>query len=144
MADVFEQIDRVNQQARAELAAVNSAAELEQFRIKYLGSNGQLKDLMKLLGQAPKEQKPAVGQRVNAVKTDLTAAFEERKSNLGGAVASGILEDVTEPGRQPQIGNTHIIMKVIDELTELVKGFGAKGLAYIAVEASGEHRSTFA
>ena len=34
--------------------------------------------------------------------------------------------------------------KQIDELTELVKGFGAKGLAYIAVEASGEHRSTFA
>jgi aspartyl-tRNA synthetase len=34
--------------------------------------------------------------------------------------------------------------KQIDELTEFVKGFGAKGLAYIAVEASGEHRSTFA
>lgn len=32
----------------------------------------------------------------------------------------------------------------IDELTERVKTFGAKGLAYIAVEASGEHRSTFA
>jgi aspartyl-tRNA synthetase len=34
--------------------------------------------------------------------------------------------------------------KQIDELTEFVKGFGAKGLAYIAVEASGDHRSTFA
>jgi aspartyl-tRNA synthetase len=33
--------------------------------------------------------------------------------------------------------------KQIDELTEYVKGFGAKGLAYLAVEASGEHRSTF-
>jgi aspartyl-tRNA synthetase len=34
--------------------------------------------------------------------------------------------------------------KQIDELTEFVKTFGAKGLAYLAVEASGEHRSTFA
>lgn len=34
--------------------------------------------------------------------------------------------------------------KQIDELTEFVKGFGAKGLAYLAVEASGGHRSTFA
>ncbi len=34
--------------------------------------------------------------------------------------------------------------KQIDELTERVKTFGAKGLAYIAVEGSGEHRSTFA
>jgi aspartyl-tRNA synthetase len=33
--------------------------------------------------------------------------------------------------------------KQIDELTDFVKSFGAKGLAYIAVESSGEHRSTF-
>jgi aspartyl-tRNA synthetase len=34
--------------------------------------------------------------------------------------------------------------KQIDELTEYVKTYGAKGLAYIAVDASGQHRSTFA
>ncbi len=34
--------------------------------------------------------------------------------------------------------------KQIDELTEFAKGFGAKGLAYVAIEALGEHRSTFA
>jgi len=34
--------------------------------------------------------------------------------------------------------------KDIDELTQYVASFGAKGLAYLAVEASGEHRSTFA
>ncbi len=34
--------------------------------------------------------------------------------------------------------------KEIDELTQYVSSFGAKGLAYLAVEASGEHRSTFA
>ncbi len=34
--------------------------------------------------------------------------------------------------------------KEIDELTQFVATFGARGLAYLAVEASGEHRSTFA
>ena len=34
--------------------------------------------------------------------------------------------------------------KEIDELTQFAASFGAKGLAYLAVEASGEHRSTFA
>jgi len=33
--------------------------------------------------------------------------------------------------------------KQIDELTEFAKAFGAKGLAYIAVEPNGQHRSTF-
>jgi aspartyl-tRNA synthetase len=34
--------------------------------------------------------------------------------------------------------------KQIDELTDTVKQFGAKGLAYLAVSANGEHRSSFA
>jgi aspartyl-tRNA synthetase len=34
--------------------------------------------------------------------------------------------------------------KEIDELTQFAASFGAKGLAYLAVEPSGEHRSTFA
>jgi aspartyl-tRNA synthetase len=34
--------------------------------------------------------------------------------------------------------------KDIDELTEYVKQFGAKGLAYLAIDAEGEHRSSFA
>lgn len=33
--------------------------------------------------------------------------------------------------------------KQIDELTDFVKGFGAKGLAYLAVTPDGEYRSTF-
>ena len=34
--------------------------------------------------------------------------------------------------------------KQIDELTEFVKQFGAKGLAYLAIDSKGEHHSTFA
>lgn len=34
--------------------------------------------------------------------------------------------------------------KEIDELTEFVKTFGAKGLAYLAVSGDGDHRSSFA
>jgi aspartyl-tRNA synthetase len=33
--------------------------------------------------------------------------------------------------------------KQIDELTEFVKGFGARGLAYLAISSQGEQRSTF-
>jgi phenylalanyl-tRNA synthetase alpha chain len=126
MADVLEQIDQVRQQADAELAAAKSPAELENFRIKFLGSSGQIKGLMKLLGQVPKEQKPAVGQHVNGVKDKITSAFEQKKISLSAATEPPILEDVTEPGKQPRIGNRHILMKVTDELTEL---FGRMGFS---------------
>jgi phenylalanyl-tRNA synthetase alpha chain len=126
--DVLAQIEQLQKQADAELAQVKNAAELEQFRIKFLGSKGLIKGMMKLLAQVPKEQKPALGQRVNAVNDHVTSGFEEKKTSLGsgGAVSSGILEDVTEPGKRPQLGNQHILMKVTDELTEL---FGRMGFS---------------
>jgi phenylalanyl-tRNA synthetase alpha chain len=121
---VVEQIDQVRQQADEELARVANADELEQFRIKFLGSSGQVKSLMKLLGQVPKEQKPAIGQRVNAVKDYVTTAYEQRKSNLAPGMPGAICEDVTEPGRRPRVGNKHILTKVTDELTELFARMG--------------------
>ncbi len=128
MSDGIAQIDLLEKQASEELAAAKSAAELEAFRIKYLGTKGLIKESMKLLGSVPKDEKPALGQRVNAVKEQITTAFEAKKlesSSSAGAV--GI--DVTEPGRCPQIGNRHILMKVADELVEL---FGRMGFSLAA------------
>src|SRR5689334_15258741 len=126
MAEAQDQIEQVQKQADAELAAVKTPAELEQFRIKYLGSKGSIKGLMKLLGQVPKEQKPALGQKVNALNDHVTAAFTDKQASFAGANARSIFVDVTEPGLRPQIGNTHILTKVTDELTEL---FGRMGFS---------------
>lgn len=125
MADVLEQIDSVSKQADAELATVGDAAQLEQFRIKFLGVKGTIKGLMTLLGQAPKDQKPLIGQKINALKDRVTAAFEARKSSLSASVGQEAV-DVTEPGLRPRIGNRHILMKVANELTEL---FGRMGFS---------------
>ncbi|MGD0768633.1 MAG: phenylalanine--tRNA ligase subunit alpha [Tepidisphaeraceae bacterium] len=125
MADVLEQVDAVAKQAEQELSAVANPSQLEQFRIKFLGVKGSIKGLMTLLAQTPKEQKPVVGQRINALKDRVTAAFEARRSEL--AAAQGLdAADVTEPGLRPRIGNRHILMKVANELTEL---FGRMGFS---------------
>jgi phenylalanyl-tRNA synthetase alpha chain len=123
---VLEQIQSVANAARAELSGVQSTDALEQYRIKYLGTKGAVKNLMTLLGQVPREEKPAVGQVVNKVKDELTAAFEARKSSLSAGAATGPVEDVTVPGLRPQLGNRHIMMKVVAELSEL---FGRMGFA---------------
>src|SRR5689334_13058962 len=89
--DVIAQIEQLERNATEELRGVKDAAGLEQYRIKYLGSNGQLKAAMKWLGQVGKEQKPAVGQRLNAVKAAITSAFEAREKEIaaGGGGAAG-------------------------------------------------------
>jgi phenylalanyl-tRNA synthetase alpha chain len=122
-----DSIDQVLAEATSELTEVKTAADLELFRIKFLGSKGKVKGLMKLLGQVSKEEKPALGQRVNQVNDQVTAAFEEKKVSLTGGAAEEIdVVDVTEPGLRPKIGHLHILMKVVDELTEL---FGRMGFS---------------
>ena len=127
MSDALAQIDRIAESAEAELAGVADAAGLEQYRIEFLGSNGLIKNLTKLIGDAPKDQKRGVGQRVNEIKGRIEQAFEARKQEIAQR-ATGDRDhlDVTEPGLRPRIGNRHILMKVIDELTEL---FGRMGFA---------------
>jgi phenylalanyl-tRNA synthetase alpha chain len=125
MADAVAQIEELVREADAELALVKDGAALEQFRIKYLGSNGRVKGLMKLMGGIPKEEKPAFGQKANGAKSHIEGSFEARRQ----AIASNASEDkdyvdVTEPGTQPAVGNRHILMKVVDELVELFARMG--------------------
>jgi phenylalanyl-tRNA synthetase alpha chain len=128
MPDVFAELDDLSAQAAADLAAVASADALEQYRIKYLGGKGLLKAKMSLIGQAPPDQKKAVGQRLNEVKQRITGAFEAKQGELADQVGEDGV-DVTEPGVRPAVGNKHILMKVIGELTDL---FGRMGFSVAA------------
>lgn len=129
MAEVLEQIEAVVREADQELTGIADPAGLEQFRIKYLGSNGKVKALMSLLKEVPKDQKPAFGQKSNAAKAQITASYEAKAQQLASAGVVAMTEDVTEPGKRPLIGNRHILMKVVDELTTL---FGRMGFTVAA------------
>src|SRR5688572_32870288 len=98
MSDAFIDIDQLRDQADSELRAVKNADQLEQFRIKYLGSNGAVKNLMKRLRDVPKEQKREFGQRANAVQDHVSSAFEAKQTEVSAGAAAAMTEDVTEPG----------------------------------------------
>ncbi len=125
---MLQQIQQLEDSALAELAQTHDAAALEAWRVSYLGSKGQLKAAMAGLKDVPKEEKPAVGQRMNAAKQALEAAFEEAKAKLESAGApariAGPQIDVTEPALAMPMGKSHIITRVRRELCEV---FGRMG-----------------
>jgi phenylalanyl-tRNA synthetase alpha chain len=130
---MLERVDELQSRARADLAAVTTAAELEQFRIRYLGSKGEVKAIMGLIKDVPGDQKRAFGQRANAAAREIESAFEQRKGELGAAdqrpAGTGAIVDVTEPGMTEVaggMGRQHIITQTIDELVEVFgrMGFG--------------------
>jgi len=108
-----------------ELTALSDPAALEAWRIAHISTKA-IKDLMAPLASAPKEQKRELGQKINAAKVALTSGYEQRKAELASKQTVKMEIDVTEPGNRPAIGNKHILMRVIDELTELFgrMGFG--------------------
>jgi len=125
---MMEQIEQLGSAARAELTAASDAAALEAWRLAFLGNSGRLKGLLAGLKDVPKDQKPAVGARLNALKAELEEAMGARKTELGDAAVapSGPMIDVTEPGLQfsQELGRRHILMRVREELVEVFARMG--------------------
>jgi phenylalanyl-tRNA synthetase alpha chain len=129
VAAMLAQLDTLESEAMASLGAAGDAAALEAWRIRYLGSNGLVKAAMAGLKDVPKDQKPAVGQRLNAVRAALEGAFKDRQGAIGGAAAPGAESprlDLTEPGlnESSEVGRRHIISRVREELVEVFARMG--------------------
>jgi phenylalanyl-tRNA synthetase alpha chain len=124
---MLERIDQLDAEAAQDLANVQTGDDLEQFRIKYLGTKGALKSLMALLKDVPKEQKPAFGQNANALRKKIEQAFDDRKQSLGAGAKptrGKARIDVTEPGMPPKLGREHVITQTIGDLIDV---FGRMG-----------------
>ena len=104
--------------------AAGDAAALEAWRIEWIGANGRMKGLMEGLKGAPKDQKPVLGKRLNAMKQSLETLFESRKSEVGGAAAAGPAIDLTEPGLPIGEGRRHILSRTIADIVQI---FGRMG-----------------
>ena len=124
---MLESLNQLESTGLTELRSVSAADALESWRIKYLGTKGALKAVMPRLKEVPKDQKPAVGQRLNEVKSALETAFEGKKAALERdwvAGAAGPILDVTEPGLPMGQGRRHVLSRTIDEITEVFARMG--------------------
>ena len=71
-------------------AAPSSVEELEQFRIRFLGSKNQLKPLMGEIRNVVNERKKEYGQLVNEAKQVAEAKFAELKTKLESAAEESV------------------------------------------------------
>lgn len=120
---MLAELDAMEREALAELGAVHDAAQLEAFRVRWLGTNGRLRGAMDGLKTVAKEEKPAVGKRLNEVKAAISGAFDARKDEVASAPA-GPPVDVTEPGLPLAEGARHVIARTIDEIVDVLGRMG--------------------
>jgi phenylalanyl-tRNA synthetase alpha chain len=122
------QVEELERQASAAVAAARSSAELEQVRIEFLGRNGKLTQLLRSLGQIPPEQRREIGLEANRAKVSLEARLESalEASREAERLARRSAErlDLTLPGRRPPHGTVHPLTRVHDEIVSIFVGLG--------------------
>jgi phenylalanyl-tRNA synthetase alpha chain len=121
--DAQATIDDMRARATTELGAVNTLEELTAWERAYLGAKGEVTLFLRGLASLPADQRPVAGRGGNALKNELTEAWEARRALLAAADLEQRLAhdavDVTLPGRPPILGASHPVTEMIDELSEI-------------------------
>src|SRR4029079_9019817 len=111
MTDVALALERLRADARERLAGATDAPGVEQLRHDLLGRSGQLTVLLRSLGEAPADERAALGRLANEVRAEIEAALGGRLAELSAGALDAQLEsealDMTAPGEPVRIGHLH-------------------------------------
>ncbi len=121
---VFEEIKALIGEIEAQAPA--SQEELEQFRIRFLGSKNVLKGLMGEIKNIPNELKRDFGQLINQAKEAAEQKFAEVKDRLDAAgddAAAGHL-DLTAPGEPYILGSRHPVSITMNRIIRIFERIG--------------------
>lgn len=122
--------DRIYNLPKSVMAEIESASPaddkgIEEFRIRFLGSKGKLKELFTSIKDIPNEQKREYGQLVNAVKKAAEEKLESLKAHISDS--SGFtkeIPDLTRPVRSQEPGARHPISIIENRITEIFSQIG--------------------
>jgi phenylalanyl-tRNA synthetase alpha chain len=133
------QLEELRTRALAELASIDALPALEEWDIRYLGRNrGELKNISAVMPKLTKEERPIVGQKINAVKSELEQQLAAKREDLKQREMLQKLEqerlDVTLPGRALPIGHMHPITRTILEITAIFEKTGFSVVQGLEVE----------
>lgn len=105
--------------------SVNTAEELEQLRIQYLGKKGLMNELFAQFKSVPNEEKKEMGAMLNELKTAIQNKIESLKEIIENKNEAKIqIDDLTKPALLEKIGSRHPISLVRAEIIDIFSQIG--------------------
>ncbi len=104
--------------------SAQNPAELEAFRIQYLGKKGILNDLFAAFKSVPNEQKKDFGQIVNELKNLVNEKVSYYKESFENSSQSHSEMDLTRPGEPFELGSRHPINSVKNRIIDIFARIG--------------------
>lgn len=122
MSSLQEQIEKYGQEIA--LFAPANAAEVENFRIRFLGTKGLVKQLSSEMKNVPAEQRKEAGQLLNGFKMLAESKYDSVKDLYQAASGKGPKEDITLPGTILPIGTRHPLRVVENQIVSIFEKIG--------------------
>ena len=122
--ETFDKVQAVIDEINA--SEPKTTADLEQFRIQYLGSKNVIKSLFGLIKEVPNEQKRDFGQLVNKAKATAETKFEALKTALESAAdeAQAADIDLSAPGEPQALGSRHPLTTTMNRIIRIFERIG--------------------
>lgn len=123
-AEIFDKVKTVLKDIEASMP--NGKEELEQFRIKYLGTKNIIKPLFGEIRNIANEQKKEFGQLVNSVKQAAEEKFQTLKDQIETIAESEDFAalDLTAPGEPSALGARHPVSIAMNRIVKIFERIG--------------------
>ena len=122
------EVETVESAGLAAIATASDERALDDVRVRLLGRKGEITALLKSLGRMGPAERPAAGARINAAKSRLQDALEERARALGREQLERDLAeqavDISLPGRNRPGGSLHPVTQTSRRIERIFTAAG--------------------
>ena len=128
MSELETRLHELEPRALEALKQAADSAQLEAARQQFFGKKSELTQILRGMGALPADERPRIGQSVNATRDRLDAAFSERQEQIERAEMDARLAaetiDVTLPPPPIPFGRRHPITQTMDDIIRIFSNLG--------------------
>ncbi len=123
-----DKVNAIKKEYEEKKSSITSIKTLNDVRVEYLGKQGKITELSKMMKDVPNDQKKEFGMLVNEVRSFVTESLDEIKEKLEKEALNKKLEsekiDITLPGTKVPSGSANILERIIEEVEDLLMCMG--------------------
>lgn len=123
-----DKVNAIKKEYEEKKSSITSIKTLNDVRVEYLGKQGKITELSKMMKDVPNDQKKEFGMLVNEVRSFVIESLDEIKEKLEKEALNKKLEsekiDITLPGTKVPSGSANILERIIEEVEDLLMSMG--------------------
>ena len=123
-----DKVNAIKKEYEEKISGITSIKTLNDVRVEYLGKQGKITELSKMMKDVPNDQKKEFGMLVNEVRNFVTESLDTIKEKLEKEALNKKLEsekiDITLPGTKVPSGSANILERIIEEVEDLLMSMG--------------------